>query len=69
MKTLAYLRVSTDSQYLNAQKLAILSFAQREGIVIGNRSQSLSTPYIREPEHCWLSIGLRVDELVGRQSA
>jgi DNA invertase Pin-like site-specific DNA recombinase len=34
MKTLAYLRVSTDSQDLNAQKLAILNFAQREGIVI-----------------------------------
>ena len=34
MKTLAYLRISTDSQDLNAQKLAILDFAQREGIVI-----------------------------------
>ncbi len=34
MKTLAYLRVSTDSQDLNAQKLAILNFAQREGIAI-----------------------------------
>ncbi len=34
MKTLAYLRVSTDSQDINAQKLAILDFAQREGIVI-----------------------------------
>ncbi len=34
MKTLAYLRVSTDSQDLDAQKLAILDFAQREGIVI-----------------------------------
>ena len=34
MKTLAYLRVSTDQQDLNAQKLAILSFAQHEGLVI-----------------------------------
>lgn len=34
MKTLAYLRISTDSQDLNAQKLAILNFAHREGIVI-----------------------------------
>jgi DNA invertase Pin-like site-specific DNA recombinase len=34
MKTLAYLRISTDSQDLNAQKLAILNFAQREGIVV-----------------------------------
>lgn len=34
MKTLAYLRVSTDRQDLNAQKLAILNFAQREGIMI-----------------------------------
>jgi DNA invertase Pin-like site-specific DNA recombinase len=34
MKTLAYLRISTDSQDLDAQKLAILDFAQREGIVI-----------------------------------
>ncbi len=34
MKTLAYPRISTDSQDLNAQKLAVLNFAQREGIAI-----------------------------------
>ena len=34
MKILAYLRVSTNSQNLDNQKLAILDFAQREGITI-----------------------------------
>ncbi len=32
MKTVAYLRVSTDAQDLNAQKLAILDFARKENI-------------------------------------
>jgi DNA invertase Pin-like site-specific DNA recombinase len=32
MKTDAYLRVSTDAQGLNAQKLAILEFARKENI-------------------------------------
>ncbi len=31
MKTVAYLRVSTNTQDLNNQKLAILDFAQKEG--------------------------------------
>ncbi|MCP4935556.1 MAG: recombinase family protein [bacterium] len=43
MKTLAYLRVSTDSQDLNAQKLAILSFAQREGIVIDTFIEAMAS--------------------------
>jgi len=34
MKILAYLRVSTNSQNLDNQKLAILDFAQREGLTI-----------------------------------
>jgi len=34
MKTIAYLRVSTDTQDLNNQKLAILDFAHKEGFQI-----------------------------------
>ncbi len=36
MKTLAYLRVSTHNQDLDNQRLAILNFAQQEGITISD---------------------------------
>ena len=34
MKTVAYIRVSTASQDLESQKLAVMSYAQKEGILI-----------------------------------
>lgn len=51
MKTLAYLRVSTHSQNLDNQRLAILNFAQQEGITISDfievEASSQKTPQKR----------------------
>jgi DNA invertase Pin-like site-specific DNA recombinase len=49
MKTIAYLRVSKDTQDLNHQKLAILQFAQQEQIVV-NQFISLSVSSRKSPK-------------------